>query len=76
MHAELGDAGLGIMGTWGTVRIMGNVGASWDGSLGLHVVVVMGGKVRSRRESTASTTNAQIGLIGLIGLIFQWLACR
>ena len=69
MRAELGDADLGIMGIVGTVRIMGNVGASWDGSLGLHVAVVMGNEVRSRRESTASTTNAQIGLMGLIGLL-------
>ena len=58
------------------VGIMGNIGASWDGGLGLHVAVVMGNEVPSRRESTASTTNAQIGLTGLIGLIFQYLAYR
>ena len=69
VHAEWGDARLGVMGILGTVRIMGNVGASWDGSLGLHVAVVMGNEVRSRRESTTSTTNTQIGLMGLIGLL-------
>ena len=76
MRVEWGDADLGIMGFMRIVGIMGNIGASWDGSLGLHVAVVMGNEVRSRRKSTTSTTNTQIGLMGLIGLIFQYLACR
>ena len=67
MPVETVDASLGIMGIFGGVMRYPE---------GLHVAVVMGGRVRSRRESTASTTNAQIRLMGLIGLIFQWLACR
>ena len=76
MRVEWGNARLGVMGILGTVRIMGNVGASWDTPWVCPRAVVMGGEVRSRRESTASTTNAQIGLRRLISLIFQWLACR
>ena len=47
MRIEWGDASLGIVGILGTVRIMGNVGASWDDRLGLHVAVVMGDRVQA-----------------------------
>ena len=61
VRVKRGDARLGIMGFMRIVRIMEKrLGASLNSHLVCPGAVVMGGKVRSRRESTASTTNAQI----------------
>ena len=68
-QVEMVDACLGIMGFMGTVRIMGNAGASLNGSLGLlgrwgdGVVQGWGGSPVARGSGWSRT---QVGLVGRV----------